>query len=256
MLLGCAAPPDPAVPRTEGPTGLQRDAAQVVPTRDRGPVIERIELGPEAPTVTTDLVVEIATHDPDDDYVEIVHRWLVNGRPLAGERHRSLSRRRFRKGDVVQVEVEASDGTLTTLGRSAQVRIRNAPPAILNRPRDLTRVEGFRIRAEDPDDDPLSYRLRDAPPGLSVDPVRGILHWSGSETEIAGTYRVGIQVQDPEGAYARWTFGLSVEAGSGVTRTVPAKPPEEAPPDTASPAEVLPPRGASPVEAFEPPSRW
>ncbi len=255
VLLACSTPSHQPGPEAGPPAAPGRAEPQAIAAPDRGPVIERIAILPALPTADADLTVAIEVRDPDGDPVEVDPQWWVDDRPLPRERGRTLARGRFRKGDVVQVAVEASDGQLTTLGRSPRVRIRNSPPSILNRTRDLERLDGYRIRAEDPDGDVLSFQLDDAPPGLSIDPASGFLRWRGSETQGAGTYRVGIRVQDPDGAFARWTFGLALEAGSGVASPEPVEPVVESlPEDTA--AEPLPPRGASPVEAFEPSSRW
>ncbi|MBN1335502.1 MAG: hypothetical protein JXB39_06030, partial [Deltaproteobacteria bacterium] len=222
--------------------------------RNRGPVIERIDLEPALPTTATDLTVAVVARDPDEDHVSITLQWLLDGRPLEAARQHTLPSGRVRRGDVVQVAVEASDGRVTTLGRSRAVRIRNAPPTILYRPGDLSRLDGYRVRASDPDGDALVFRLQDGPPSLSVDPRSGVLRWRGSEAEGEGTYRVGVQVEDPEGAFAFWTFGLEVEAGSGVpVQTGVGNPPE--PPRPVS-EEEPPVRAAAHVETWQPPSPW
>jgi hypothetical protein len=176
-------------------------------------VILSIKLEPARPTAGQDLTAIVEAEDPDHDYVRLGLTWLVDGSEVRGTSDRRLSHTSFEKGDTLRLRVEASDGDLTTEGLSSPVVVTNTPPEILNKVGTLRQVEGFAIKAEDPDRDPLTYRLEGAPGGMTID-ERGVLHYKGGEAERGGTYQVQVVVEDGDGGRARWGFELAVSAGS------------------------------------------
>ncbi|MHB1348851.1 MAG: carboxypeptidase regulatory-like domain-containing protein [Desulfobulbaceae bacterium] len=51
------------------------------------------------------------------------------------------------------------------------------------------------MKAVDPDDDPLTYSLTEAPAGMTIDPDSGLIQWTPSGTQ-KGTYYVTVRVAD------------------------------------------------------------
>ncbi len=181
---------------------------------NRAPVILSIELEPAAPRTLDDIEVRVKAEDPDRDYIRYEYTWLVNQQELRGLRQPKLSHTNFAKGDMVQLKVVATDRDLETEGLSPVLVVRNTPPEIVSQAGSLRSIDGYRVQAQDIDGDPLSFRLEGQPDGMSIDGSSGKLSYSGSETAKAGAYQVQVIVEDPDKGSAKWSFGITVAAGS------------------------------------------
>ena len=58
------------------------------------------------------------------------------------------------------------------------VRILNSPPRIKASRFPVTQLDGHVVQATDPDDDLLTFKVEEAPPGLSVHPTSGRVSWN------------------------------------------------------------------------------
>lgn len=158
---------------------------------------------------------EIIYSDPEESRGQnYLYDWRLNGNDIAGEVGEELEwRDGFKKGDTITVSVtpynDLGEGTRSASGG---FRIPNSPPRILSAP-DPRFEQGkfsYTVRAEDPDGDPLDFTLRNAPPGMIIEPATGLIVWEFDEQD-AGTYTVTIVVSDSEGAKASQELNLSIE---------------------------------------------
>ncbi|MBM4390264.1 MAG: hypothetical protein FJ090_04010 [Deltaproteobacteria bacterium] len=232
LVLGCgteeAAPP-PAR-KAGGGRHVSRDerrAAAVepsdaeeedVPVLNRAPVIERFTVSPGQPTVIDTLVVKADASDPDGQDVDLEYRWEVDGQKVA-VRGAELELGDYSRGQRVTVALTVSDGALEKSLATEPIEIVNAPPQFRTDPAKIRTVEGFQVVAEDPDGDAITWSLEGAPPQMSIDP-RGVLHWKGSETDAAGSYRVKIKASDPGGEVGTIELPVDVSAGSKAAQAV------------------------------------
>ncbi len=200
------------------------DAGPVIDA-NRAPVITSITVDPASPRTGDDITVEVEGEDPDGDYIRWEYAWLVNEVEIRGERQSRLSNAHYKKGDTVQLRVLATAKGHETEGLSGLIIVRNTPPEIASKPRDLRSIDGFQVQATDIDEEPLSYRLEGEPEGMSIDETTGIISYKGSESAKAGDYRVNVIVEDPDDGSAKWAFGITVSAGSGAN--APAEPTAE-----------------------------
>ncbi|MCB0059733.1 MAG: putative Ig domain-containing protein, partial [Caldilineaceae bacterium] len=70
----------------------------------------------------------------------------------------------------------------------------------------------YDVQAGDPDaGDLLTYALTTAPPGMSIDPVSGLIQWTPAEAQM-GDHAVSVQVLDQGGLSATQVFTLTVAA--------------------------------------------
>jgi Putative Ig domain len=164
--------------------------------------------------------------DPDGDSVEFQYRWFVNGTASdvddelfpAGE---------LARGDRLSVEVRAYDGRAwSPVTSSGDIEVGNAPPTIVSTPPRVDARGQFRyqIKAEDPDGDTkLRFALREAPRGMQIDDINGIVRWE-PDTEQAGRHRVEIVVTDEGGAESSQSFSLALVSRSDGEDSVPAAP--------------------------------
>jgi hypothetical protein len=91
-----------------------------------------IELLPENPSASDDLVVQIVTPatDPDGDEVEYHVTWLVDGEEVEGVETLTLENMFTRRGETWSVTVKAFDGIVGGGMAGASVDIENSPPTI------------------------------------------------------------------------------------------------------------------------------
>lgn len=136
------------------------------------PRIVDVSLSPFNPTTEDDLKVSVKVEDPDGDPVSIKYRWFINQLPVKDVNGSVLPHTYTKKGDVVAVTVEPTDGeSYGTEYVSYPVEIMNSPPQILSSPPTTLTPEGnliYKIQARDPDNDPLTYELETQYPGLSI----------------------------------------------------------------------------------------
>lgn len=136
------------------------------------PRIVDMSLSPFNPTTEDDLSVSVRVEDPDGDPVSIKYRWFINRLPVEGVEGDTLPHTYTKKGDVVAVTAEPTDGeSYGTEYVSYPVEIMNSPPRIISSPPTSLTPEGhfvYKIRAVDPDNDPLTFELLTPYPGLSL----------------------------------------------------------------------------------------
>jgi hypothetical protein len=178
------------------------------------PVLLGVLLEPQGQITTQhDVTALPRANDPDGDELEYEFEWWVNGRrvDLDGP---VLPTRHFRRGDRIELVVLASDGTAETEPlRSHPIEVLNASPRIASEPPSLDELGVFRYQAvaEDPDGDrQLRYRLLEAPSGMRVDPLDGLLTWEPRPTQ-SGRHPVVLEVEDGAGGKASQSFELRVE---------------------------------------------
>ena len=85
-------------------------------------------------------------------------------------------------------------------------------------------IYNYDVNASDPNNNPLTYNFLNAPSGMTIDPVTGLITWKPS---AAGSFAIAVEVKDGYGGNARQNFSLLVE-----NITAPNRPPvAEAGPD-------------------------
>lgn len=220
LLPACAPEKPPAatapapVAETEAPAPPPPAPA---PSPNRAPRVEKVVLVPEAPTFTDLVKAEVTTTDADQDPVTLDYTWYINGESQSDVSFDQLRPGRFKRGDLIEVEVRPSDGKVEGEARRAKVVVANAPIVMDTQPRELTRIDGFRMKATDPDGEPITWRLEGQPKGMRID-ADGTLRYQGSEDDPGGAYTVRIVAEDAGGAYAVMEVPLQVRAGSKATK--------------------------------------
>ncbi len=66
----------------------------------------------------------------------------------------------------------------------------------------------YQVTARDPEGAALTYALQDAPQGMTIDPLTGLIQWTPSADEV-GTYTVSVLAQDAQGAVAGQSFKVN-----------------------------------------------
>jgi len=161
------------------------------------------------------LGVETEGYDADGDPVQFEIAWQKNGQP-AGTGNRLTAP--LKRGDKVIVTITPFDGK--DRGKSATLsrEILNTPPVIEGQEQFQVSDNAvtFHIRASDADGDPLTYSIKDAPPGMSIDRGTGWVRWVTSPG-TTGKVPFTVIVSDGSGgeSTARFTVTIAEQPSTG-----------------------------------------
>jgi hypothetical protein len=134
-----------------------------------------------------------------------------------------------RVAGVYTFKIIVSDGTDSVAQIITLPVANNAPPVITNLPTNTVGQVGeeyvAQILADDPNGDALTYKLENAPDGLTISDD-GTITWS---EPVAGRYTVAVIATDSEGATAQRQFVLQI-----IDTNIPNEPPQitNTPPST------------------------
>jgi hypothetical protein len=158
-----------------------------------------------------DVRARAQAEDPDGDEIEIHYTWRVNGDEVEADGP-TFSTLSLQRGDTVQVQVVASDGRADSEPVDGPLlTVENGAPRILSRPAPPGPDGAFRyqVAAEDPEDEgALRYRLTEAPAGMTITPLGGLVEWQ-PRPDQTGVHPVQIVVEDAGGAASHQSFELT-----------------------------------------------
>jgi hypothetical protein len=150
--------------------------------------------------------------DLDQDEVTFTYKWYVNGEPNAFVSENRLEIGDIRKGDLIKLEILPNDGTVDgPVYATLESPVPGSPPNIVSQPPTSFRSTEFvyQVKAQDPDDDLLTYRLEKPPEGAAIDAGTGMLTWPLT-TAAPGEYKLTVVVSDSEGQQTTQEFSINV----------------------------------------------
>lgn len=122
-------------------------------------------------------------------------------------------------GEIIDQRPRA--GSVLAPGESVDLVVSSGPAAENGRPLfspmsflvGVARLRPFqlRLRATDPDGDPLVFSLPNAPEGMTVDPVTGLIEWLPGPVLLGERQGVVARVADPDGAEDILVFDVLVQ---------------------------------------------
>jgi hypothetical protein len=185
----------------------------------RPPQINGATFTPAKPTAHDEIKVKVDAIDPDSNYVELSYLWLINGRQNPALRRDTVKAGELRKGDELSVEVTARDqeGNESKY-TSPAITVVNAPPVFSSDPRLLTKLDGYKVEARDPDKELLTYSVSGGPEGLAIDAGSGTLKYKGTTSEKGGHYSIVVKVDDGDGGTAEWRLEVDISPGSDAVK--------------------------------------
>ena len=116
--------------------------------------------------------------------------------------------------NFIRVQVADGEGGVDTQSFTLPVTAAGAVnnrPVINNSPRDAIGLGDdyvFQVEATDPDNDPLTYSLTDAPVGMTIDD-NGLVIWPAEQTQL-GEYSFTVKVEDGRGAVVEAPYTVNV----------------------------------------------
>ena len=158
----------------------------------------------------------VASEDPEGDAVEYIYQWKHNDSDIVGATEETLSwSDEFKKGDKISIEVVPYDDFAQGVWRSeGSFNIPNSPPKITSQPSGAVSNGTFTysVEASDPDEDNLTYSLKDAPEGMKISD-NGEITWQYTGDD-AGDYNIVIVVNDGDGGETYQELSIKIEAQS------------------------------------------
>lgn len=161
-----------------------------------------------------EITVSPVAEDADGDVVDYSYQWLINGEADPVLTQSILPGDRVRKGDSIQVLIVPNDfyddgPTYESYATS----VANAAPDITSQPpQGITSIDyRYQVEVSDPDDSQFTYRLDQAPEGMTIDTASGLIQWS-LDGVAPGDYTIAIIVTDPEGAEGAQEYRLALGA--------------------------------------------
>ena len=198
---------EPEVSATE-PSSLSQEVKSDIP-----PKITSVKIHPEIPAVGDKIKAEVATSATDADNLMLTFHWSRNGAPLSESSDTLLLSGDFKRGDRISLTVVPDDGKRKGNPSTIAMTVGNRPPVITD-PAGSFKVSGrqyaYQINAIDPEDDSLTYSLKSAPPGMTVDSSTGLIKWN-IPADFKGNVSFAVSVSDGHGGEASQNFNIEIK---------------------------------------------
>jgi hypothetical protein len=183
--------------------------SNIVQIQNSPPEISSIKILPVIFKPGDTLSVEASGSDIDGDEVTLMYEWTKNGETAGKDKRLDVP---LKRGDKLTIRITPFDGE--AYGRSVvlQKEIVNLPPMIIESKKfsfDRNRYT-YQINAIDPDGDNLTYSLKTAPPGMTIDPSSGLIQWN-VPVETTGKTSITVSVTDGHGGEAIQNFNLDIK---------------------------------------------
>ncbi|GAB4418230.1 MAG: hypothetical protein OHK0032_14250 [Thermodesulfovibrionales bacterium] len=170
------------------------------------PEIVSVKLTPPSPKVNDTIKAEVLTKGN----ASVTYQWSLNGKQLelSGD---ILSPGEFKRGDKISLMV--TPFTENRKGNPVTVftYIFNSSPKIVSDIKHSTYKDSrfvYQVHATDPDGDPLTYSLKSAPPGATID-SNGLIKWH-IPPDFKGKAPVTVSVTDGHGGEALYNFEVTI----------------------------------------------
>jgi len=183
--------------------------SNIIRIKNAPPEIDKVKILPEVFKPGDALYVDVSGSDIDGDEVTITYEWAKNGEPAGNDKKIETS---LKRGDKFSVKITPFDGE--SYGRPIVLHreIRNMQPTIIEDKKFVFdgKVWSYQVKATtDPDGDPLTYSLKTALSGMTIEPSTGFIKWN-VPPEFKGKAPVTVSVKDGHGGEAVQSFTLEI----------------------------------------------
>jgi len=182
--------------------------SNTIQIKNSPPVISKVKILPEVFKPGDTLSLEVSTSDVDGDEVTVSYEWTKNGEPAGNSKRIEAP---LKRGDKVSVKITPFDGE--AYGRSGFLdrEIINLPPMIIEDKKFNFdgKIYTYQIKATDPDGDTLTYSLKSAPAGMTIDPSKGLIKWN-VPPEFTGKTPITVSVTDGHGGESLQSLILEI----------------------------------------------
>lgn len=177
------------------------------------PVVRAVVLEPSGVKAGDPIKATVDGSDMDGDAVRYTYRWLRNSQVVSEGEQDSLNTEGFSRDDVVAVAIIPHDSN--TQGKevmSQPVTLANRPPKFTSTaPASMAQGKfSYAVTAVDPENDPVTFLLEAAPPGMTIDDHNGHIQWA-VPAATTGSYRVKVVIKDSREGWASQEFDVSLK---------------------------------------------
>jgi hypothetical protein len=182
--------------------------SNIITIKNAPPEISKVKILPEVFKPGDTLSVEVSASDVDGDEVTISYEWTKNGEPAGNSKRIEAP---LRRGDKVDVNITPFDGEVYSRPVILHREIVNLPPMIIEDKKYNFdgKIYTYQIKATDPDGDTLTYSLKSAPAGMTIDPSTGQLKWN-VPPEFKGKTPITVSVTDGHGGESLQNLTLEI----------------------------------------------
>jgi hypothetical protein len=182
--------------------------SNTIQIKNSPPVISKVKILPDVFKPGDTLSVEVSGSDIDGDEVTISYEWTKNGEPGGNTKKIGVP---LKRGDKVDVKITPFDGEVYGHTVILHREIVNLPPMIIEDKKFNFdgKIYTYQIKATDPDGDTLTYALKSAPSGMTVDPSTGLIKWD-VPPEFKGKTPITVSVTDGHGGEALQSLTLEI----------------------------------------------
>jgi hypothetical protein len=182
--------------------------SNTIQIKNSPPVISKVKILPEVFKPGDTLSVEASGSDIDGDEVTISYEWTKNGEPAGNSKRIEVP---LKREDKVDVRITPFDGEVYGHPVILHREIVNLPPMIIEDKKYNFdgKIYTYHVKATDPDGDTLTYSLKTAPSGMTIDTSTGQLKWN-VPPEFKGKTPITISVTDGHGGESLQSFTLEI----------------------------------------------
>ncbi|MBI3398060.1 MAG: hypothetical protein HY026_02330 [Deltaproteobacteria bacterium] len=183
------------------PMTISREPVKIAPQ------IISIKLLPVSPVKGDMIKAEVLTLNN----ATVRYQWAKNGEALP-ETKDTLSAD-FKGGDKITLAATPYIGKDKGISVSVFTYIVNSPPVITSSIHDSKFADNsftYEVKAQDPDNDTLTYSLKAAPEGMTIDPKTGLIKWT-VPSGFKGRVYVMASATDGAGGEGAQIFNIQVD---------------------------------------------
>jgi hypothetical protein len=182
--------------------------SNVIEIKNAPPEIKRVKILPEIFKPGDTLSVDVSGNDADGDEVTIIYEWTKNGEPAGNGKRLEVP---VTRGDKISVSITPFDGDVNGPAVILKREIGNMPPMIIEDRKFWFdgNIYKHQIKATDPDGDVLTYSLKVAPTGMTINSSTGLIQWNAPQ-DLNKKIPITVSVTDGNGGEASQSFTLDI----------------------------------------------
>ncbi len=176
------------------------------------PAVSDVRIEPRAPVSGGTVSAVVQGQDPDDDPLNFKYQWYADNVAVRGGVS-TLALTGVKRGTWIHVVVTPNDGFGDGAWReSPRYQVVNALPVVKSAlPGELppSRHFVYRIVAEDPDGDPLTYVLAKGPPGMLL--TGDTLEWQIPDEYIGKPVEAVVRISDDHDGSTHQNISMTIQ---------------------------------------------
>lgn len=183
--------------------------SNTIQIKNAPPEISKIRFIPEVFKPGDILGVDVTGKDIDGDKVTFIYEWTKNKEPAGSDKQIGSP---IKRGDKISVRITPFDSEAYGKPITLERAIKNISP-IINEHTNYKfdgKTYSYQVNATDPDEDTLTYSLKSAPSGMTIEPKTGAIQWN-VPTDVKGKTIFTVSVTDGNGGEATQSLTFEIK---------------------------------------------